>query len=164
MSQVGRTVYCIDTSILIDLHRLYPQGVFPSLWTHLERLVGEGRAVAPNEALKELRKQDDWLTRWAKRQGGMFRSLDGKQLEAARKVVAQFPPLAHAGRATAAADPFLVALALAEKGESLFGSDYVVVSSERRKRGGCRIPNACDHYGIKCLSLLEFIEAEGWTF
>jgi hypothetical protein len=27
-----------------------------------------------------------------------------------------------------------------------------------------KIPNICAHFGVKCLSLAEFMEAEGWTF
>jgi hypothetical protein len=35
---------------------------------------------------------------------------------------------------------------------------------EEFKPNGAKIPNICDHFGIGCLSLEEFMEREGWQF
>jgi len=160
----SRTVYCIDTSILIDLHRHYPRDIFGRLWSNLEALVREDRAIAPKQVREELKAWDDSLYQWAVRQRRMFRGLGADQVPRVAAVLAAFPALAHSDRRTEAADPFLVALALAEKETSLFGADYCVVTSEARRPKGQRIPNACEHFGLRCLSLFEFMKAEGWKF
>lgn len=54
------------------------------------------------------------------------------------------------------ADPFVIAKAAVEGRE--------VVTMELLKPHGAKIPNICGHFGIKCLSLEAFMEAEGWQF
>ena len=156
------TVYCIDTSILIDFHRHYPRDIF-GVWDNLEVLIAEDRAIAPKQVRDELKAWDDWLAKWAAKQKTMFKPLLAKHAKCASEIIAHSPALAHAERRTESADPFVIGLALAEKRTSLLGSDYVVVTSESRTKGG-RIPNACGHFGVGCLSLFEFMKAEGWSF
>lgn len=60
-------IYCIDTSALIDLDRLYPKEVFPSLWEkHIVEIVEEGRFISPHEVREELERKDDDLWNWIK--------------------------------------------------------------------------------------------------
>jgi Zn-dependent peptidase ImmA (M78 family)/transcriptional regulator with XRE-family HTH domain len=54
------------------------------------------------------------------------------------------------------ADPFVIARAACE--------DRTVVTVEVMKPNAVKIPNICAHFGVRCLSLPEFMEAEGWTF
>jgi len=54
------------------------------------------------------------------------------------------------------ADPFVIAKAAVESA--------TVVTMELLKPNGTKIPNICDHFKVPCLSLEEFMEAEGWTF
>jgi hypothetical protein len=64
-ARLGRG-YCIDTCALIDLwRRHYPPDVFPGLWEDIERLVNQGRLIAPREVLEELRGVDDEILEWA---------------------------------------------------------------------------------------------------
>jgi hypothetical protein len=39
-----------------------------------------------------------------------------------------------------------------------------VVTLEQHSPNAARTPNICEHFGIECISLEEFMEAEGWTF
>ncbi|MBM4040242.1 MAG: DUF4411 family protein [Planctomycetes bacterium] len=80
------------------------------------------------------------------------------------EILREFPELAHAEGRTQAADPFVIAPALAAKRESFFGGHYVVVTSEKLKPGKRNIPAACAHFEIRCLGLFDFMRAEGWTF
>ncbi len=58
--------FCIDTCALIDLwRRYYPPDVFPGLWADIEKLIGQGRLIAPREVLEELRGVDDEMLEWA---------------------------------------------------------------------------------------------------
>jgi Zn-dependent peptidase ImmA (M78 family) len=54
------------------------------------------------------------------------------------------------------ADPFVIAKAACE--------NRTVVTIEVKKHNAVKIPNICEHFGVNCLSLPEFMEAEGWTF
>ncbi len=54
------------------------------------------------------------------------------------------------------ADPFVIARAMVEQ--------CAVVTMEVFKPNSAKIPNICRHFGIPCLSLEEFMEAEHWEF
>ena len=54
------------------------------------------------------------------------------------------------------ADPFVIARASVE--------NRTVVTMEKLKATAAKIPNICCHFGISCLSLEEFMEAENWRF
>lgn len=56
------------------------------------------------------------------------------------------------------ADPFVIALAIARDG---------VVMTEETLSGSLdkpRIPNVCAALDIRCLSLVEFVREQNWTF
>jgi hypothetical protein len=40
----------------------------------------------------------------------------------------------------------------------------IVVTNELMKPNAVRIPNICAHFGVGCMSLAEFMDAENWTF
>jgi len=54
------------------------------------------------------------------------------------------------------ADPFVIARASVEGG--------TVVTMELFKDNAAKIPNICRHFAVPCLTLEEFMEAEGWQF
>jgi hypothetical protein len=54
------------------------------------------------------------------------------------------------------ADPFVIAKAAIE--------NRIVVTMEKLKPNAAKIPNICDHFGIRCLSLEDFMVAEKWEF
>ena len=54
------------------------------------------------------------------------------------------------------ADPFVIAKAATDSAS--------VVTMEKFKPNGTKIPNICKHFSISCLSLGEFMEQEGWEF
>jgi Domain of unknown function (DUF4411) len=72
--------------------------------------------------------------------------------------LAQFPNLIDPTKTTPDADPFVIALAIAESG--------VVVTSEHLAGPGGRpkIPNACAHFGVKYVNLLDYFRAKGWKY
>ena len=54
------------------------------------------------------------------------------------------------------ADPFVIARAAVEAA--------TVVTLEKMTPNAARIPNICRHFGVDCMNLEEFMEAEGWRF
>ena len=59
-------------------------------------------------------------------------------------------------RGTPVADPFIIARAAALGG--------AVVSEESFKLGKPNIPAVCQHFGVPCMKLGDFLRAKGWTF
>lgn len=56
----------------------------------------------------------------------------------------------------AVADPFVIAAAAA--------AGWAVVTEERVKPHAAKIPNVCQHFGIRCLNLEGFMHENGWSF
>lgn len=54
------------------------------------------------------------------------------------------------------ADPFVIAKAGVE--------GHTVVTMELFKPNAAKIPNICQHFTVKCLTLEGFMEEEGWEF
>jgi hypothetical protein len=54
------------------------------------------------------------------------------------------------------ADPFIIARAATE--------NRTVVTMELFKQNAAKIPNICRYFGVRCMTLEEFMEAEGWEF
>lgn len=151
--------YCIDTSAILDgWVRYYPRDVFPTLWRNLETMVAEGRLVAPDEVLRELSKHDDDVHAWAQKQVGLFCPLEDEIQVATAEILEAFPRLVNNERNRSVADPFVIAVAKIR--------NWSVVTGEKRKGNLTKpkIPDVCDAYGIKWLSLLDLMKSEGWRF
>jgi hypothetical protein len=137
--------------------RHYPRAVFPSLWQRLETLIRDSDLVCSEEVLVELGRVDDDLYDWCRAHPHMFQPSDAAiQRDVARlqQTYAGFVPTTGSSRA----DPFVIAVAIR--------TASAVVTQERPANPGARpkIPDVCTSEGVRCLSLLEMIRAEGWTF
>lgn len=151
--------YVFDTSAFIEAWvRSYPPDSFPQLWDRIDDLVDAGQLIAPEEVLEELRVQDDDLHAWVKtRSERIIQPTSRAVMLEARDVLADHPMLTKGGTGRSAADPFVIALA------SLHS--YPLVTLEK---GGSpskpRIPFVCATRGITCMTLLEVIRGERWSF
>ena len=59
------TIYCIDTSTIIDAgERYYPIDIFPAFWEKLDGLIQAGRLKAPQTLIDELENKDDAWREW----------------------------------------------------------------------------------------------------
>ncbi len=103
------------------------------------------------------------LEGWAKRNRKMFKRPTGEQLSIVREINERFLGLTDKDREGEQADPFVVALVLEARRRDLFES-YVVVTMERLRGERVRIPLVCQHYGIECIDVMQFLEREGWEF
>lgn len=145
--------YSIDTSALLDAAvRWYPQNVFPSVWEYLDGMIAEGSLSAVEEVLRELQRRDDAIHEWVKiRKSKLLVMLEDDIQIAVIDVLSEFPKLVDQRPSKNLADPFVIALAKARK--------LVVVSGEQ---GGTRdrpkIPNVCNHFGIRCLTLPQMFQ------
>ena len=96
----------------------------------------------------------------------MFRQLDEERIIIAKDVLNKFPALTDPQKETEDADPFVIALAIVEtKNLQLLGDQCAVVSQEKGRVGTkVKIPDVCNHYGIKHFLLIDFFNNEGWKF
>lgn len=147
--------YCIDTSVFIDAgERYYPSDIVPGFWKNLDALIQAGRLKGPEMLIEELERKDDEWRHWVyARKEAMIVPMDSGQLAAVRDVVAVYAAAGiDANRITG--DPFFIALALAQ--------GLTLVTSEKPRRGGAKIPKICTALGVPSINLLDLMRREGW--
>ena len=161
--------YVIDSSSLIELNMRYPLDVFPTLWRNVETLIDRGLLISHKEVLKEVSIMDDSLKKWAKKQKKLFKELDEKQMEIVKEILKKYPTLAKSDNETAAADPFIIALAVElgndpQKTLSQTLKGHIIVTEEKLRGNKIKIPFVCKDYNIECINIIEMCRVEGWKF
>ena len=103
----------------------------------------------------------DRPTQWAKKNKRLFFAPSAEELQFVNEIfaVAHFQQLIEmqkilSGRPVA--DPFVIAKAKVEHG--------IVVTEESYKENAAKIPNVCEHFGIECINLEDFMQKENWQF
>lgn len=163
----ARNFYVIDSSSLIELNRRYPIDVFPGPWDGIEDLIRRGLLVSHKEVLKEISVMDDSLKKWSMRQKNFFKEVDEKQMGIVREILEKYPSLAKSDSETAAADPFVIALAVETSPQKTLlqtAKGKIIVTEERLRGNKVKIPFVCKDYKIECITIIELCRSEGWTF
>lgn len=155
--------YAFDTSPFFTLHKNYYRGVFRSLWRDFDRLVSEGTIISTREVRRELEGFQNvaGMQEWVKGNGELFPIPTGEEAQFVARIFAvpHFQNNIEGKkfmRGGLIADPFIIARA------AVAGASVVTV--ETLKPNAADIPNICQYFKIPCLSLEQFMEAEGWTF
>jgi Domain of unknown function (DUF4411) len=155
-------MYVFDNSPLSTLFRNYYRGRFPTLWKNFDALTGAGEIVSAREVYREIEDGPIAdLRQWAANNQDLFPIPDQDEATFISQIYAikhfqqniEQQKLLKGGRN---ADPFVIAKAAVHGG--------IVVTMEVFKENGAKIPNICHHFKIKCLTLEQFMEAEGWQF
>ncbi|ADG81940.1 DUF4411 family protein [Thermincola potens] len=154
-------MYCIDTSALLHgWKRDYPPDIFKSLWDNLTELGQSNNLISPDEVLLELKRGDDDLCAWMEEREYIFIEPDEEAQKVVAEIVNRFPDFvpeeSHDG---VWADPYVIAVAKVKNATVVTGEKAVGPGAKRPK-----IPNICQELGIECITLLELIRREGWTF
>ena len=138
--------------------RYYRPTVFQSLWHKIDDLIADQRIFATEEVQIEIERKADHLVRWCRERKEMFISVDEQIQPVVSEILTLHGRLVKALSNRSAADPFVIALAKLRKA--------IVVTGERPSGSldKPKIPDVCDAIGISCMSLLEMMEAEGWSF
>jgi hypothetical protein len=154
--------YVFDTSPLLALFKNYYPNTFKTLWANFHTLVDDGSLVSTREALREIEDgSGDACAAWAKANPHLFATPTAAEGAFVARIygVAHFQQnieqqkLYKGGKN---ADPFVIARAAVE--------NRTVVTMELVKPNAAKIPNICQHFGVKCLTLERFMEEEGWRF
>ena len=152
------TLYSFDTSVLIESwnRRLLP-ATFVSFWERLDETISAGLVQAVDEVRNELSNRDDNLKAWAKLRGHMFVPLEHDIQRATTRVLEYAERMVGMGKGRNGADPFVIALAVARDG-------VVVTEEYKGSLAKPKIPSVCEALGVRCLTTVEFIQEQGWTF
>ena len=132
--------------------------MFRGLWALVEDAITAGEVRSVDEVRRELAKRDDDAKRWADAQSDLFCPLDLSIQQSATQILRLHPNLVKQGGQRSGADPFVIALAMANKGK---------VVSEETTSGRIdrpRIPDVCNAIGVPCLTLMDYIEEQGWSW
>lgn len=156
-------IYVFDCSPLVVLFRHYYPERFPSLWEKFSAIIDAGQVTSVREVANEIDSyaQVDRLTEWANESKPFFPKPSVAELGFIVEIfrVKHFHELIRKKERLAGkpvADPFVIARACIAGG--------CVVTQESRKNNAAKIPNVCDHFGISCINLEEFMERENWIF
>ena len=143
--------YSFDTGAFIEPWvRLYPRDIFEPHWDWIEKLITNGSIRSTEMVKTELSVTEDELYDWAKNQSELFVPVDTKIQHALTEIISAFPQLTDFRRDRSGADPWVVALAMVE--------DCPVVTYEHMgKKSAPKIPNVCQHYGIKVYSWIDVL-------
>jgi hypothetical protein len=154
--------YVFDNSPLSVLFRNYYPGVFRTLWQGFDSLVDTGKILSTREVLREIKDSPiESLRQWAADHRAIFATPTAEEAEFVARIYRvqhfqhniEVKKLLNGGHN---ADPFVIARAAVTGG--------TVVTMERFKDNAAKIPNICRHFELSCITLEEFMQAEGWTF
>ncbi|HEC02208.1 MAG TPA: DUF4411 family protein [Phycisphaerales bacterium] len=154
--------YVFDSDSLIDLFKHYYRERFPTLWEKFDALVSEAKLISVREVFNEIGSGEDTLATWAKEQKKiLFLESTAEELRFVSQIfqVRHFQAMIRKQerlKGKPVADPFVIARAKVSGG--------CVVTQEKKTANAAKIPNVCDHFGIRCINLEGFMKEENWTF
>ena len=152
--------YSIDTSAILDgWSRYYPPDVFPDLWDkRLDHLIAKGALRATEMVLQELERKHDEVYQWAKQRDALFIPINEEIQTHVSEILTKSPRLIDERSGRSNADPFVIALA------RMNGCAVLTGEKPTNRPNRPKIPDVCDAFGIRWLSILEVFRQEGWTF
>jgi peptidoglycan/xylan/chitin deacetylase (PgdA/CDA1 family) len=135
-----------------------PRDVVPGYWTELDKLIVSGDLRATEEVREEIAKKHDEILEWAKQRPTLFVPIDEEIQELVREILTEHRQIIDSRRGRSGADPWVIALAMM--------NSCAVITMEDRSYSDSRprIPDVCEAYGIKWLSVVDLIRIEGWQF
>lgn len=162
---MSEDIYCIDSSSIIDMNRIYPMDVFQGIWDEVNALAKTRRIIAPAEVFDEIRAGDDDLVPWTKKHKKMFIPIQPEHVSFVQSIQKQFPFLAHPEKTGPNADPWLIAIALSmnKSAGELFKTKCLIVTEESKTKPN-RLPFVCKYYGIECINNMGLFRREKWKF
>lgn len=155
-------IYVFDSNTFRTIGHYFPER-FPSFWKKLNEYTLEGKIISVREVYNELSNQlvKKHLNEWVKKNKRIFLSPSPEEMAFVGEIfkVEHFQYLVTQKqrlKGTPVADPFVIASAKINLG--------CVVTEEESKPNSAKIPNVCDHFGIKCMNLESFMKKESWEF
>jgi hypothetical protein len=154
--------YVLDSGPLINMFRHYYPDRFPSLWQRFDGMAEAGELVSVSEVAKELDGWEDRLSQWVHDNREFFHKPTVPEMTFVGRIfeVAHFQGLIRQQerlQGKPVADPFVIAKAAEIE-------DGCVVTTEVWRDNAPKVPNVCQHFGVRWLNLEDFMAEAGWTF
>jgi hypothetical protein len=155
-------MYAFDNSPLSALFRNYYRKQFPSLWKKFDEMIAASTIISTREVLREIEDSSiAELRDWAAQNPDVFPTPTNTEGQFVAKIfaVSQFQANIEQQKLYKGghnADPFVIAKAATD--------GFTVVTMEKLKPNAAKIPNICKHFNVPCMTLEEFMAAEGWQF
>lgn len=155
--------YCIDTNVIVSFlsesdDEYYGADIFPDHWDRICRLIASGDIVAPRQIETELKghaTKRSKIAPWLAMNDHMFRDLEStSQLLLAKEIVNKYNAY---GRNTNYLGDLEVIVLAGSLGLTVVSMEVALQQSGQRRP---KIPNVCDEFGIKCVSVSGFLRAE----
>lgn len=155
-------IHVFDTNSLSKLKHYYPN-VFKSVWADLDGLVASGDLISTREVWNEMQlgAPNPHVQAWLNANKHIFQVPQAAELQVVAQILAipHFQALIGTKQqlnGTPVADPFVIALAKTRHG--------TVVTEEELKPNAAKVPNVCQHFGVPCMNLEQFMQIQGWSF
>lgn len=150
--------YSFDSGAFINGRRdIFVLPTFAAVWDSIAAMISAGQVRAVDEVKREVSRHDDETARWVQSQRRLFLPLTHDVQRATSTILARHPRLISLGSNKSSADPFVIALALANDGT------VVTQETPSNKLHKPRIPDVCIDLGIPWLTLPQFVNQQGWT-
>ena len=157
-----QVVYSLDTSALIAaFHERYPIQNFDSLWRRIEELIRNGR-MKMSQVVFEEAMRDTEIKQWCDQnqlKQDFQVAIDEAVQERVNEVLSRFPRLVDNRTGKSGADPWVIALALTFENCVVVTEENPTDSQDRPK-----IPDACAHFNLQCIKIVDLIKNENWIF
>ncbi len=153
-------LYCLDTNIFIEAWtKYYPFDLVPTYWEIIENLARQGKVFITYEVYKEILKQDDELTHWIKEREMLFVRMPDQQVQRhLAEIMRRFPKIINIGKHRSAADPWIIAHAIATN------ATVVTKETPSYSLSKPRIPDVCNSFEVRWFDDFDFIREIGISF
>lgn len=166
-------VFILDANFFIQAHRIiYPLDVATGFWTKVKELSEHGKIISIDKVKNEIFENEDELTAWIKANipesffvSTITSSVLANYANVARWANSQnthYLPQAISEFLDAEnADAWLIAYALSDTAHN-----YIITQeiSEPNKKSKIKIPDVCNHFGIKYANTIELFRKLDETF
>jgi hypothetical protein len=156
-------IFCIDSSLLMALHRYYPQSVVPSIWVLLGDLFLTGTAFSHRLVFDEIyynQDHPDALAQWIIPFKAHFVGKTDRQWQLVPGIVRKHPKLIDPSCKKEQADPWLVALLIEEEEKR---TDRCILVTQESEKSTEKLPAACRSFGLISMNMFAFFKENGWT-
>lgn len=155
--------YVFDSGPFITMFRHYYRDRFPSLWDLFDDMIRNQKIVSVKEVSNELEDYGDTLSIWVKDNPQVFHLPSNEETVFVSRIFAikHFRALISKQaqlEGKPVPDPFVIAKAY------ILGDEGCVVTTEKLKPHAAKIPNVCEHFGIRCIDIEGFMTEEDWSF
>ena len=131
--------------------------MFPTLWKKIDSKLDGKTIFSCRAVFNEISHQRDDLFDWVKVRKQIFEQPSGDHTMQMQQVMHHLSTFAAAGGSPNEADPWVISHAMI--GDAIIVTDEE--SANTRSTKPPKLPNACDHLGVKWMAALDFLHAIG---